>query len=119
MSMRNLYEETYNRLKENNKTWEDVEYIIVDGGYKGEFHQQFDIETFKTVIQKINYDFGYGSIELNPWLKIVGKDWWLERQDYDGREWWEFKTKPELNKNITFTRDKQKIRRLIKNYDNF
>ena len=27
-------------------------------------------------------------------LLIVGDDWWLERHEYDGAEWWEFKTLP-------------------------
>ena len=27
-------------------------------------------------------------------LLIVGKDFWLERVEYDGSEWWEFKTMP-------------------------
>jgi hypothetical protein len=29
---------------------------------------------------------------------VVGKDWWLERHEYDGSEWWEFKTMPDKNK---------------------
>lgn len=30
---------------------------------------------------------------------IVGDDWWMERHEYDGSEWWEFK---ELPKKPTF-----------------
>jgi len=28
-------------------------------------------------------------------LYVVGEDWWLERGEYDGSEWWEFKRLPE------------------------
>lgn len=36
---------------------------------------------------------------------IVGKDWWLERTQYDGSEWFEFKTKPEKpkDKNVSLS----------------
>lgn len=27
-------------------------------------------------------------------LLVVGKDFWLERHEYDGSEWWEFKALP-------------------------
>ena len=27
-------------------------------------------------------------------LVVVGKDFWLERNNYDGSEWWEFKQVP-------------------------
>ena len=33
-------------------------------------------------------------------LKIIGKDWWMERREYDGAEWWEFKKAPFFNKEI-------------------
>jgi hypothetical protein len=25
---------------------------------------------------------------------VIGSDWWLERHEYDGSEWWEFKSLP-------------------------
>ena len=40
------------------------------------------------------YDDGYGSAEVAPDLLVVGEDWWLERHEYDGSEWWEFKELP-------------------------
>ena len=27
-------------------------------------------------------------------LVVVGDNWWIERRDYDGSEWWEYKEKP-------------------------
>jgi hypothetical protein len=40
------------------------------------------------------YDSGYGGTEINMDLKVVGDNWWLERHEYDGSEWWEYKTLP-------------------------
>lgn len=36
-------------------------------------------------------------------LTLVGEDFWLERKEYDGQEWWEYKTtpiKPEKSKEL-------------------
>lgn len=44
----------------------------------------------------IEYDNGYGSPEVPEDLVVVGVDWWLERAEYDGSEWWEYKTLPTL-----------------------
>lgn len=41
-----------------------------------------------------NYDNGYGGAEVNMMLKIVGRDWWLSRGEYDGSEWWEMNHYP-------------------------
>lgn len=45
-------------------------------------------EEFSSLASNINYDAGFGGnkIELN--LKVAGADWWLERSEYDGSEWW-------------------------------
>ncbi len=50
-------------------------------------------EAFKKVADFL-YDDGYGAIEVNETLIIVGDNWWLERHEYDGSEWWKFKTLP-------------------------
>ena len=34
-------------------------------------------------------------------LVVVGEGWWLERCDYEGAEWWEFKTLPIKSENIS------------------
>lgn len=41
------------------------------------------------------YDNGYGGAEIPLDLVVVGKDWWLERAEHGGAEWWEFKRIPE------------------------
>lgn len=50
----------------------------------GEFATQADID----------YDNGYGGQEIPSDLVVVGSDWWLERAEYDGAEWWEYKKFP-------------------------
>lgn len=82
----NLLQETIEKLKEHNKTWDDVLWI---GG--SEF--SISIEDFKELANR-EYDNGYGSPKVAQDLKIVGKDWWLERGDYDGSEWWDYKIYP-------------------------
>jgi len=40
------------------------------------------------------YDNGYGGVEINSTLIVVGDTWWLERNEYDGSEWWTLKRPP-------------------------
>ena len=42
---------------------------------------------------KYEYSNSFGCVWVPFSLKIVGEDWWLERNEYDGSEWWEFKQK--------------------------
>ena len=88
-SRKNLWSETIEVLKENGKTWRDVEFVCFDGE---DYH--CEIGNFETIARNTNYDNGYGSIKISGILKVVGKDWWLERGEYDGSEWWEYKTMP-------------------------
>lgn len=84
--MQNLLEETKIILAENGKTINDIVWI----GCK-DF--EIPIASF-LVLSDEEYDNGYGGNEVPLDLIIVGKDWWLERGEYDGAEWWEFKTLP-------------------------
>jgi len=56
-------------------------------------------EEFKEIAKDFVYDAGYGGNEVNMSLVVVGEDWWLERHEYDGSEWWEFKTLPQRTSN--------------------
>lgn len=87
MANRNLLDETIEVLKRHNKTHLDV-YFVADSLYCATWND------FSDAARNINYDPGYGSVEINPFLKVVGADWWLERHEYDGAEWWEYKTMP-------------------------
>ena len=49
-------------------------------------------ENFKEVAN-VEYDSGFGSPQVAEDLIIMGSDFWLERHEYDGSEWWEYKNK--------------------------
>ena len=82
----NLLEETLYRLSRNDKTWDDV--MFVRCGLA-----TFTPEQAKPMLD-FEYDNGYGHQEVDDSLLIVGRDWWMERHEYDGSEWWEFKCMP-------------------------
>ena len=42
-------------------------------------------------------EFDGETIAKYPFLKNLGRDFWLERHEYDGSEWWEYKSIPNLN----------------------
>jgi len=84
----NLLKETIEALKKHGKTPEDVLWVgSKDGEYAiswKEFEEIADVE----------YDNGYGAAEIAYDLVVVGENWWLERKDYDGKEWWEYMEPP-------------------------
>ena len=57
------------------------------------------IEEFWELADRM-YDAGYGRAEVAEDLIVVGDNWWLERHEYDGSEWWEYKKLPEEPKTI-------------------
>ena len=85
--MTNLWEETINLLGDHGKSFEDVLFIRGD---------DFGItkDNFEEVAKKSDYYSGYGAQHIAKDLALVGKDWWIERDEYDGAEWWKFKTIP-------------------------
>ena len=85
--MSNLWEETIEFLKENDKTFEDV--LFIQG-------EDFKVtkENFEIVAKKTDYDSGFGAQHVPKDLVLVGDDWWIERYEYDGAEWWDFKSIP-------------------------
>lgn len=85
--MTNFLEETTEVLKDNNKTWKDVVFI------RNKDKQVADKEAFIKSMD-FEYDAGFGSEEIDDELLIVGDGWWLERHEYDGSEWWEYKECP-------------------------
>jgi hypothetical protein len=72
--------------------WGEVgeEYILTVGYSEEEKRAFFNALNFE-------YDAGYGSQNLygNVWLK---DGTWLERGEYDGSEWWEYKECPRIPK---------------------
>lgn len=83
--MANLLEETIDILAENGLTLDDIEWIGKDDGY-------FSKDLFIKLADN-SYDDGYCEASVD-YLFVVGKDWWLERHEYDSSEWWEFKKLP-------------------------
>ena len=85
----NLLQETIEVLKRYNKTLEDIIFIKDDE----DSNFKVSAEQLKTILD-VDYYNGYGLVEINSELKLVGKDFWLERHEYDGSEWWEYKELP-------------------------
>lgn len=86
--MANLKKEVLCMLEQNGKTVDDIVWIGCE-------NFRIDIKTFWNLADA-EYDDGYGAPEVATDLLIVGKDFWLERADYDGNEWFEFKALPEM-----------------------
>ena len=91
----NLLQETIDELKTMGKNENDVIWV-------GNDKVSTSWEHF-TKIANVDYSNGYGGAEIDGSLLVVGSDFWLERHEYDGSEWWEYKTlpkKPELEHNF-------------------
>lgn len=82
-----MKKETLEILKRFEKSQEDVLWC------GSEEFGWFTFEDLMEVAQD-SYHRGFGGQEIAKDLLIVGKDFWLERHEYDGSEWWEFKTIP-------------------------
>lgn len=84
--MINLLDETREVLENNNKTINDI-------NWAGNNKFYFDVYEFLK-IANVEYDDSYGAPEVAQDLLVVGDNWWLERHEYDGLEWWEYKKIP-------------------------
>lgn len=62
-------------------------------------HSDIDLGNFLDSLD-FEYDHGYGSQELfgTVWLE---DGTWLERGEYDGSEWWEYKKTPDIPVKLT------------------
>lgn len=84
----NLLAETIDALLEYDKAASDVRWVGSNDGSMVITWEEF------VAIADVEYDSGYGSPEIAQDLVVVGDDWWLERHEYDGSEWWGFKRLP-------------------------
>ena len=84
----NLLHETLTDLSREGLSPDDVRFVRTKTA-------TCDWPTFARYAETCNYYAGYGTNTIHYSLVIVGDDWWLERGEYDGSEWWEFKRKPE------------------------
>lgn len=81
-----LLEETLEVLSDHGKSPKDIHWI-------GSRTHRVAWDQFEKIADT-EYDGGYGSAKVAQDLLVVGKDWWLERGEYDGSEWWDFKQMP-------------------------
>ena len=84
--MSNLKEETLKVLHHNGKRRSDVKYVCGD-----------DVRISREQFWKLadtEYD-PYGAPEIATDLTLIGDDFWMERGEYDGSEWWDFHTMPD------------------------
>lgn len=84
----NLLEETIKVLENNGKSINDI--VAVQGKDFG-----ISIKRFLKLADT-EYNEGKGEAEVAEDLVIIGKDWWLERAENDGAEWWEFRKFPSI-----------------------
>ena len=82
----NLLEETIEKLSEHDLSPSDVLWV-------GNEDIKTTWDDFANIAD-VQYHERFGEIEVASDLKIVGRDFWLERYEYDGYEWWEFKQMP-------------------------
>lgn len=98
--MTNLYQETTDVLAQHEKTWADVKMLVLD---------KYSCDpSFASIALDTDYDAGYGIEMINLDFMVVGEDFWLERHEYDGSEWWEYKAMPTLPENFTTLPDEFK-----------
>lgn len=89
--MTNLWKETIDVLEQHGKTLDDVRYIIGNG-------HEITLDNFREIAVPFDYHEGFGGAEVPEDLYIVGDDWWMQRGEYDGSEWWDFLRKPDRPK---------------------
>ena len=92
MNITNLLKETIADLADYGKGPADVRWV---GSADGSFALSWD--AFIPLGVACNYDCDYGAQNIASDLVVVGDDWWLERHEYDGAEYWDFKQLPTCN----------------------
>lgn len=89
--MGNLFDETKEILKKHEKTILDIIWVgSKDGMWNLPLYDLY-------AVFNVEYNSGYGGQEIATDLVVVGKDWWLERHEYDGSEWWGYKEMPSVS----------------------
>lgn len=91
----NLWNETINVLHAHGKSWDEVAAVCRNT-------YVIPKTCFEKIALPLDYDNGYGNHKIPIDLKIISEDrsWWMERCEYDGKEWWAFKSCPEVPETI-------------------
>lgn len=85
----NLFEEVVNELKCHDYEIKDIKSITIHD--KDDKIHFFDIKNFLEVAKTIDYDDGYGGVEIDLSLRITMNDGsFFQRAEYDGSEWFEY-----------------------------
>ena len=95
MSKINLLQETLEKLQENGKEPENVLWV---GSKNGEYAVEWS--EFAQLADR-DYDRDFNSQLVAKDLVVVGENWWLERKDYEGAEWWVFMSFPQKAEEAT------------------
>lgn len=88
--MINFLEETKQILLKYNRTFDDIIFVCDCAT-----HTRMTINDF---VSKANFTYfdGFGQQIINSHLMLVGEDFWLERHEDDGSEWWEYMVLPKI-----------------------
>lgn len=89
----NLFDETVKILEDNGIDMSKGKSTWV-WGVMAESFGRFTWDEFAEIAKETWYYAGYGGAQIAPDLIVYGEDFWLERHEYDGSEWWEFKSQP-------------------------
>lgn len=85
----NLKEETLRTLGDCGYSEDDIDWVGI------ETQEAWEPHDFLRMADRIEYDSGFGCVEVEPELKVIMRDGsWFERAEYDGSEWWEHKHMP-------------------------
>jgi hypothetical protein len=96
MDMTNILTETREILAASGHKETDVAFVDLHGG-------SVEWAAFVAVADT-EYDCGFGQPYVSQDLMIVFIDGsWLERHEYDGSEWWEYKATPTRRANCPIT----------------
>lgn len=91
----NAYDELIEKLNEIGKSLDDIKVISIRfNKYNREKHYEFEyIKKIDNVndLKEIQYYDGYGIQELYGYV-VFNDNTWLEREEYDGSEWWEYRS---------------------------
>lgn len=107
MALKNLLSETIAECEKIGKRTDDIDRVQwVDEN----LHDvKCTWKTFADAVKHLKYNSSYGVQEINESLAVVFKDGtWLERAEYDGAEWWEYKMCPVDTNIICTSEDKIK-----------
>jgi conserved hypothetical protein len=86
----NLLKETLEILEKNNKTFDDIEHIVIISEYDSEKNCVIPKDDYLRIAKITDYHNGYGGAEIDMGLMLLGKDFRLVRSEYDGAEWFDF-----------------------------